>query len=53
MHELGHLIDNRNSGYLDRERFAEWFAVHYGYRATGGQTARGYRRSVRRRHHAS
>jgi hypothetical protein len=53
IHELGHLIDDRNSGYIDRERFAEWFAVQYGYRATGGQAARGYRRNVRRRHHAS
>lgn len=53
IHELGHLVDDRNSSYLDRERFAEWFAVHYGYRASGGQSARGYQRSVRRRHHAS
>jgi hypothetical protein len=52
IHELGHLVDDRNTGYLDRERFAEWFAVHYGYRWTGGQAARAYRRAVRRRHHA-
>jgi len=52
IHELGHLVDDRNSSYLDRERFAEWFAVQYGYRATGGQSTRGYRRSVRRRHHS-
>jgi hypothetical protein len=50
--ELGHLIDERNTGYVDRERYAEWFAVQYGYRSTGGQAARGYRRSVRKRHHA-
>jgi hypothetical protein len=50
IHELGHLVDDRNSGYVDRERYAEWFAVQYGYRLTGGQAARGYRRSVRRRH---
>ena len=36
IHELGHLIDDRNTGYTDRERYAEWFAVEYGYRATGG-----------------
>jgi hypothetical protein len=36
---------------MERERFAEWFAVHYGYRSSGGQEARGYRRAVRRRHH--
>lgn len=51
IHELGHLIDDRNTGYADRERFAEWFAIQYGYRATGG--AEGRRRpKVRRRHHA-
>ena len=52
IHELGHLIDSRNSGYTDRERFAEWFAVEYGYRRTGGNLRRFPRRSVRRRHHA-
>ena len=40
IHELGHLVDDRNSGYTDRERYAEWFALHYGYRATGGRAAR-------------
>jgi hypothetical protein len=50
IHELGHLVDERNSGYAERERYAEWFAIQYGYRATGGsQTRRG---PVRRRHHA-
>lgn len=34
IHELGHLVDDRNSNYLDRERYAEWFATHYGYRPT-------------------
>lgn len=53
IHELGHLVDNRNNGYVDRERFAEWFAVEYGYRHSGGQAARGYRGEVRRRHHKS
>ena len=47
IHELGHLVDDRNTGYMDRERFAEWFAVHYGYRHSGGQDSRGYRRTVR------
>jgi hypothetical protein len=51
IHELGHLIDDRNSGYTDRERYAEWFAIHYGYRATGGSRAR-RKQKVRRRHHA-
>jgi hypothetical protein len=51
IHELGHLIDDRNTGYADRERFAEWFAIQYGYRATGGADGR-RRLKVRRRHHA-
>ncbi len=49
IHELGHLVDERNSGYAERERFAEWFAIQYGYRATGG--SRGRRPVVKRRHH--
>ena len=52
IHELGHLLDERNSSYTDRERFAEWFATEYGYRRTGGADARRPRRAVRRRHHA-
>jgi len=32
IHELGHLLDDRNCSYVDRERFAEWFAIHYGYK---------------------
>lgn len=51
IHELGHLIDDRNTGYTDRERFAEWFAIQYGYRATGGAETR-RKPKVRRRHHA-
>jgi hypothetical protein len=51
IHELGHLVDDRNSGYIERERYAEWFAVQYGYLWSGGRTARGYRTDVKRRHH--
>jgi hypothetical protein len=40
IHEIGHLVDQRNSRRDDRERFAEWFAIEYGYRATGGRRAR-------------
>jgi hypothetical protein len=40
IHEIGHLVDNRNSNRDDRERYAEWFAIEYGYRATGGRGAR-------------
>ena len=54
IHELGHLVDERNTGYMERERYAEWFAVHHGYLASGGRAARNYQRgSVRRRHHAN
>lgn len=54
IHELGHLVDHRNSGYNAREQYAEWFAVEYGYRATGGAAARfkGGKQKVRRRHHS-
>ena len=49
IHELGHLVDDRNSTYTDRERYAEWFAIEYGYRPTGGRQAR--RQAVQRRRH--
>ena len=51
IHELGHLVDKRNTNYIDQERFAEWFAVEYGYRGTGGMGKRRPNRKVRRRHH--
>lgn len=34
IHEIGHVNDTRNRNAVDRERFAEWFAIEYGYRAT-------------------
>lgn len=34
IHEIGHLNDARNSNTQDRERFANWFAIEYGYRPT-------------------
>lgn len=34
IHELGHLVDDRNNSYRDRERYAEWFAIEYGYKPT-------------------
>jgi hypothetical protein len=52
IHELGHLLDERNTGYTDRERFAEWFATEYGYRQTGGAESRRPKQRVVRRHHA-
>jgi len=50
IHELGHLVDDRNNSYTDRERYAEWFAIHHGYRPSGGGKTR-RRTSIRRRHH--
>lgn len=32
IHEIGHLNDHRNSNPAARERFANWFAIEYGYR---------------------
>jgi len=51
IHELGHLLDERNSSYVDRERFAEWFAIEHGYRPTR-RSKSGKRRRTIRRHHA-
>ena len=34
IHEIGHLNDARNTSSRDRERFANWFAIEYGYRPT-------------------
>ncbi len=57
IHELGHLLDNRNRSYTDRERFAEWFAIEHGYRQSERSKAvrKGTPRSKRvvRRHHAT
>ena len=46
IHELGHLLDHRNSSYGDRERFAEWFAIEHGLR----KKRKPARRNPRRRH---
>jgi hypothetical protein len=37
IHEIGHSIDDRNTSFIDRERYANWFAVEYGYRASRGR----------------
>lgn len=50
IHELGHLLDDRNSSYIDRERYAEWFAIEYGYRPTQPTRRRWRPRKVVRRH---
>jgi len=54
IHELGHLLDTRNTSYVDRERYAEWFAVEHGYKSSSQSRLerRGRQRPVRRRHHA-
>jgi hypothetical protein len=52
IHELGHLLDGRNTGFCDRERYAEWFAMRYGYLATGGRQSRAGDRCIVRRRHA-
>lgn len=55
IHELGHLLDDRNTSYVDRERYAEWFALEHGYKSNRrSQLAkRGNKtRRVRRRHHS-
>lgn len=37
IHELGHVNDDRNQSFDKRERFANWFAIEYGYRASRGR----------------
>jgi hypothetical protein len=50
IHELGHLLDQRNSSYVDRERYAEWFALHHGYKPSC-RRRRVKSRKVIKRHH--
>jgi hypothetical protein len=37
IHELGHILDGRNTSHRDRERYAEWFALEMGYKASRRQ----------------
>ena len=37
IHEIGHVIDTRNTRTEDRERYANWFAIEHGYRASRGR----------------
>jgi hypothetical protein len=39
IHELGHILDQRNTSYADRERYAEWFALEYGYKPSRAAVA--------------
>ena len=50
IHELGHLLDTRNAGYAERERYAEWFALEYGYKPS--RAGRKGERASRKRHHS-
>ena len=50
IHELGHMLDNRNNSYVDRERFAEWFAIQYGYLPS--RAGNKSKKRLKRRHHA-
>jgi hypothetical protein len=34
IHEVGHAVDHRNRRAADRERFANWFAIEHGYKAS-------------------
>jgi hypothetical protein len=37
IHEIGHVLDTRNTRAEDRERYANWFAIEYGYRTSRGR----------------
>jgi hypothetical protein len=37
IHELGHVLDTRNTNTEARERYAIWFATEHGYRASRGR----------------
>ena len=52
IHELGHLLDDRNTSYTDRERYAEWFAIEHGFKKSKRRTGKKSRKRIRRRHHA-
>ncbi|MFK7820415.1 MAG: hypothetical protein AB8G99_16965 [Planctomycetaceae bacterium] len=32
IHEVGHINDERNTSYRDREAYANWFAIEYGFK---------------------
>jgi len=55
IHELGHILDNRNSSHRDRERFAEWFALEVGYKTSRREAvaSRVLEKYVQKRHSRS
>lgn len=44
IHEIGHINDQRNKSFRDRERYADWFAIEYGYRASRRKSDAGSQR---------
>ncbi len=52
IHELGHLLDDRNSSYAARERYAEWFAYENGYKPSRNSRPIAKTPSPVRRHRA-
>lgn len=54
IHELGHILDQRNTSYVDRERYAEWFALEHGYKASrrAQLAAAAVKKYVLKRHHS-
>jgi len=40
IHEIGHVHDERNTNADDRERYANWFAIEFGYRQADWTPAR-------------
>ncbi len=50
IHELGHLLDDRNARQVDRERFAEWFAIRYGYQSSQNNRSTRRKSPIVRRH---
>jgi hypothetical protein len=38
IHEIGHVHDSRNTNSAARERYANWFATEYGFRASRGRS---------------
>jgi hypothetical protein len=53
IHEVGHILDDRNCSHVDRERFAEWFAIEYGYKPSRADWVQRALRRTTRRHHSN
>jgi hypothetical protein len=55
IHELGHILDHRNTRHIDRERYAEWFALEHGVKPSrrAALVEQAVARYVVKRHHRS